>query len=628
MSRFILTSSSLLALYAAAQPAFSAVSNTSIVPPAQDSVVVTATRTEESSSAVLAPVTVIEREDIDRLQEKDVVDLLQHVPGASVVRSGGPGSNASLFLRGTNEDHTLFLVDGQRISSATLGSTNFQLLDPEQIDHIEILRGPRSSLYGSDAIGGVVQIFTRRPGKEPEAYVKAGYGSHDSSQIAAGGDGSWQQFRFAGNISQYYTGGISNIKDKTPNNDDRDAYRNTSLSLRTSYDFNATTKLDLFHFYTQSMNQYDNPFDPLHQPFSDNWIQNTSAVLSAQPLGWWHSKWSIARSIDDMDTFAKLAPAKRADFRTTRNAASWQNDFTVASQQTLTAGVDYYKDIIDSSSTPTKPDGEPVHSREHKGYFGQYLADWNPVDLQIGARRDLIEDFGNQTTGNIAIGYSLPAEQKVIASFGTAFKAPTFNDLYWPASPFDYGNPNLKSETSKNYELEWRGKYDKINWAVNAFKNRVKNLIAWAPVDPNNPIVWTPSNVADASIKGLELSASGRLLDWQLAGSLSYVDPRDDSTHDLLINRSRRFLKLDADRQFDAFSFGMSWRAQDYRFADSGNTQKLGGYGLVDVRFGYAFSKQLDAQLKLNNIFDKDYVERQGFNVERFGAFATLTYRL
>lgn len=637
MSRFIFISTSLLApgvafvvLCAATQPAWSAVANNNVVPSEQDRIVVTATRTEQSSSAVLAPVSVIEREDIDRLQDKDVVDLLAHTPGVEMVRSGGQGSDASLFLRGTNADHTLFLIDGQRVSSATLGSTNFQLLDPEQIDRVEILRGPRSSLYGSDAIGGVVQIFTRRPGKEPEAYVKAGYGNHDSSQIATGGDGTWQQFRLAGNISQYYTGGISNLQDKTPNSNDRDAYRNTSLNLHAGYDFNATTALDLFHFYTQSMNQYDDKYSPMQQPFSENWIQNSSAVLTSQFFSMWSSKWSLARSIDDLDHFVKFDPSNHKTFRTTRNSASWQNDFSLSKTQTLTAGIDYYKDSVDSTSDFAKPDGEPVHSREHKGYFTQYLTSWDPVDLQIGLRRDLIEDFAGETTGNIAVGFNLPANQKIIASFGTAYKAPTFNDLYWPADESGIGNPNLKAETSKNYELEWRGSYEKTNWAVNAFENRIKNLINWAPVDPNDPsnFLYTPSNVADAKITGAEFSVNGEVRDWLLGSSISYVNPRDVDTDKILLNRSRRLLKLDADRQFDALSFGASWRAQDFRYADTANTRKLSGYGLVDLRMGYQFSKALQGQIKLNNIFDKNYVEREGFNVERFGAFATLTYRI
>lgn len=629
MSRAFFLPGSLLAICLATPPVFAATATDSSELLALNTVVVTAARIQQQSDDVLVPLSVINREDIDRLQDRDVVDLLAHTPSADVVRSGGPGSAASLFLRGTNDDHTLFLIDGQRVSSATLGTTNFQLLDPEQIDHIEILRGPRSSLYGSDAIGGVVQIFTRRPGKDPEGYVKAGYGNHDSSQIAAGGGGTWDRLRLSGNISHYYTGGISNLKDKTPNNDDRDAYRNTSLNLHAGYDFSATSALDLFHFYTQAMNQYDSKSDPTHQPWSDNWIQNTGAVLTSQFSTIWNSKWSVARSIDDFDTRAKFDSSNDTNFRTTRDSASWQNDFLLGDAQTLTAGVDYYKDVVDSSSDFTKPDGEPVHSRDHKGYFTQYLTNWKVVDLQLGLRRDLIEDFSGQTTENIAVGFNLPANQKLIASFGTAYKAPTFNDLYWPVSPYDFGNPNLKAETSKNYELEWRGSYEKLNWAANVFQNRIRNLIDWAPVDPNDPYsAWTPSNVADAKITGAEFSVDGNVWDWLVRSSISYVNPRDTATDTILVNRSRRQFKLDADRQLDAFSFGVSWHAQDFRYANTTNTQKLGGYGLVDLRMGYQFSKSLQAQLKLNNIFDTNYVQRQGFNVERFGAFATLTYRM
>lgn len=596
--------------------------------PSQNTVIVTASRIEQDEGAALAPVTVLERPDIDRLQTRDVVELLEHTPGADITRAGGPGADASLYLRGTNSDHTLFLIDGQRVSSATLGSTSFQLLDPEQIQRVEIVRGPRSSLYGSDAIGGVVQIFTRRPGPEPEAYVKAGYGNHDSSLLTAGGDGSWRQFRYAVNVSHYFTQGISDLQDKTPPNDDRDAYRNTSASLHLGYDFSGGAALNLAHFYTQSKNESDATFAPAtHQPYSENWIQNTRLTLAAPLTDFWRTTLAAGRSIDDNDVLDKLDATDRSDFRTTRNSASWQNDFRLGDAQTLTAGADYYKDSVDSSNVYTTATGQPVKSRDDKAVFGQYLADFGLVDLQLGLRSDDIEDFDRQNTGNIAVGFDLPAQQKLIASYGTGFKAPTFNDLYWPIDPYSYGNPNLKAETSKNYELEWRGEFRQLRWAVNVFENKIKNLIDWAPISPTS-YVYTPSNVADVRIRGAEFTVNGHIRNWLVAASLNYVDPRDDATDNLLTNRARRSVKLDADRQAGAWSYGFSWRAQDYRYADATNTQRMAGYGLVDVRAGYTFSPHWSAQLKLDNIFDKNYEIRQGYKVERFGAFATVTYRL
>lgn len=642
MSRFIATSSSLLMLCATTQPAWSAVSNNGMVPAAQDTVIVTATRTEESSSAVLAPVTVIERQDIERQQPEDINDLFEKVPGASVTRSGGLGSQSSLFLRGTNNEHTLVLLDGQRISSATLGSTNFQFLDPEQIERIEVVRGPRSSLYGSDAIGGVVQVFTRSAEATPHAYASAGYGSYDSYRVSTGGSERIGNLRISGGISQYYTDGFSSLDDKRSANADNDNYRNTSFNAKLGYDFDNGAKLDLVHFYTGTKNAFDNPNEADLSPYTQTWIQATSLTLHTPLTSFWKTSASVGRSIDDEDNFNDESTGSHTNFRTTRNSASWQNDFALDATQTVIAGVDYYKEFIDSSTIYTDANGNKIDSRKTTGYFAQYLLSREIVDLQLGARSDHIERVGDQTTGNAALGFNLPAQHRLIFSYGTAFRAPTVNDLYWPIDTYTYGNPNLKPEKSKNYEIEVRGNYRPLQWALSVYENKIDNLIQWAP-DPASMVgAYTPSNVAKAKIRGADFNVSAEIEQWLLNARFSYVDPRDDDTNLLLQKRNRRTLGIDADRKFGNAAVGASWLLQDSRYADPDNTRKLGGFGVLDLHASYDPTPNWRVALRLNNVLDKQYATQSAYwydsvtfdkhwvnyNTERFGWFATVTYRM
>ena len=649
MSRLVFTFTTLLAprvafvaICAATQPAWSAVANNSIIPPAQDSVVVTATRTEQSSSAVLAPVTVIDRNDIERLQPEDISDLFDKVPGATVTRSGSPGSQSSIFLRGTNNEHTLVLLDGQRISSATLGSTNFQFLDPEQIERIEVVRGPRSSLYGSDAIGGVVQIFTRSANSLPTAYASAGAGSYNSYRASAGASGKVENLHTSGSISRYSTAGFSNLDDSRGALADNDGYHNNTLNGKVGYDFDNGAKLDFAHFYTRSRNEFDNANEPDLKPFSEQWIQNTSLALHAPLTSFWKTSASIARSVDDEDNFNSESAASHTHFRTTRNSANWQNDFTLDKAQVITAGVDYYKDYIDSSTTYTDASGQEIKDRDTKGYYAQYLLSQEIFDLQLGARGDHIQRVGTVNTGNVAFGFNLPAQHRLIFSAGNAFRAPTVNDLYWPIGTYDYGNPNLKPEKSKNYEVELRGNYQPLQWSLSVYENKVRNLIQWAP-DPTSAVgAYTPSNVANAKIRGADFNISTEIEQWVIGGRLSYTNPRDEDTNLLLQKRNRRTLGIDVDRKFGKLTVGADWLLQDARYADADNTRKLGGYGALDLRASYDPTPNWQLSLRADNVLGKKYTTQStawydpvtydknwsNYNTERFGWFASATYRM
>ncbi len=592
---------------------------------AMETTLITATRTKQSIDDTLAPVMVFTREDIERLQAKNIKQLLAQVPGIITSQDGPKGSSTSIFLRGTNSDHTLFLIDGQRFSSATLGDTAIQFLDPEQIERIEIVKGPRSSLYGSEAIGGVIQIFTKKGSDNSSAYVRSGAGSNDSWQVATGARGSHNNTHYSVNVSYYDTDGFDAFHDITPPNNDDDGYNNTSASINVGHQFANNSLLNFNFLYSDSEEDHDSVFGA-SRPYSDHLVQTANLAYSSYVMqDVWFTTVTLGHSIDESNQRDRDTSSTKSDFETTRKSILWQNDFTISDTQLLTLGVEYYDDEIDSTTSYTNRDGTPVTDRDNTAFFGLYQFNQGPVDLQLGLRDDDNEDFGKKATANIAAGYSLDQQHKIIISYGEGFKAPTFNDLYWPISAYSYGNPDLVPENSENYEIEFRGNYNTLNWSASFYRNDIDNLIDWAP---DVGLAWTPSNIASVRIKGVELATSATIAEWRLSGSLNYNEPENKETGKILTKRPKKSAIFNLDRNIGDVDFGFSWRAYSERFSDDDNTQKTAGFGLIDVRAAYQVSNNLKAQLKLNNLFDKEYQTNKGYNQDGFNWFVTLTYTM
>ncbi len=599
--------------------------------------VVTATRTDLDQYNALAPVDVIDRDKIERLQSTTFIDTVQQSPGVDFSTAGGPGSASSLYLRGTNDKHTLILLDSQRIGSATTGLASIEQLQAEMIGRVEIVRGPRASLYGADAIGGVVQVFTRQPGDKLSAYAKAGYGSNNSTQVAFGGDTRLGALRVGAYLNHYDTQGIDNLVDDRPPNDDDDAYRNSSGLFKLGYDFGNGGALDLGHFASHSEAETDSTSRSaiLPQPYNRHWLESTQLQLRTPVAGIWHTTASIGRMIDDDDQFNERSATPdtpTSHFRTTRESASWQNDLIFNEQHTATLGVDYYEERVDTSGTFRTPAGTEVDTRDNTGYFAQYLYGGRRFDLQVSLREDDNSAYHTETTGNVAVGIHLGARHRLIVSWGEAYKAPTFNDLYWPLDSLGYiGNPDLKSESSENHEIELRGDYSQddhfaaLRWSLAAYRNDVDNLIQWARISPTR---WTPSNVANAEIRGIDSSIAAEIANWLLSVNYSYIDAVDADSDRRLVNRAQQLFNVDLDRSFGRWELGASWRVRDERYGDAANTQRLHGFGLLDLRIAFSPTDHWQLQLKLDNVFDKTYQLRSNYNQEGAGWFATVTYRM
>lgn len=577
----------------------------------QDAVVVTATRYPVTANESLASVTVINRIDIERSQARTLPEILRGVPGVDITTQGGYGKLTSVFLRGTNSSHVLVLVDGIKIGSATSGTTAWEFLPIAEIDRIEIVRGPRSSLYGSEAMGGVIQIFTRH-GKgpsEPRAEVTVGsFHTNDINGGVSGGDEkTWYNLHAGHLATRGFNARQPVVEFGTPLNEpDRDGYDNRYANLRLGHRLDNGMEIELHKLRSEGTTEYDSSGNN-----EEDFVQDiTGTKLLWQPVTGWNTSLQLGHSRDDRLDFRADHSVDSARFETVRRSFSWQNDFVIQTSQLLTLGYDALNDSVSSTTSFDKT------SRNNRAIFGEYQNHFGAQDASISLRNDDNEQFGRYNTGNLGWGYALTERLRVIASYGTAFKAPTFNDLYYPG----YSNPNLQPEKSKTTELGLKANDTNTRWAVQAFRTDVDHLIA---LDSS----YIPQNISRAVIKGLEGEAGVSLNAWKIAGGMTFLDPRDEDTGKVLQYRSRRSAKLDIDRQFGQHEIGISLVAQGPRFNDAANATRIGGYTLLNLRAQRVLSKDWQLRARIENLLDKEYQTVQSYNSPRRGFYLTLGYQ-
>ena len=601
-------------------------------------VIVTATRTAVTANDTLSSVTVITRDDIQRLQPVSLIDLLAGLPGINFTQSGGLGQTSSLFVRGTNSDHTLVLIDGVRIGSITAGFASLEQIPVEQIERIEIVRGPRSSLYGADAIGGVIQIFTRhgqRDGALAPSLSMTG-GSHGllASQVGlSGGDAhAWYNLSLGGEYTSGFPGckmGAAEAMAGCYVDDPRDdAYRNWNGAADFGYRWDNGTELAFTWLRSKNDVEYAG------SPYGGNDAVNEQRVagvrLSFSPLEPWKVTLNAGQSKDLATTYyqgtyyGEYYPlAQTGYFNSERNQFSWQNDIALTANQLLTAGVDYEQDRLDSST------GYLADRRNDTGAYLQYQGTFGNNEVQLSARHDHNEQFGDHNTGAAAWGYHFDHGLRVYASYGTAFHAPTFNDLYYP--PY-YGvpsaNPDLKPEKSRSAELGVAQQLGIWNWGVSAYQTRIDDLIL---LDPSQNYV--PFNVSKARIRGLEGQAGVNLDGWQVQGYLTLQQPKDigsaaadANSGNLLPRRPERMGRIDIDRRFGAFGVGTTWYAAGRSYDDAANTHRLGGYSTLALRASWHFTQDWQVEAKLANAFDRDYETVYYYNQPGRTWYLTLRY--
>ena len=551
-------------------------------------IVVTASRIPQPRETVIGDTTVIQREEIERAGAQTITDLLQAQPGVEINSNGGPGKVSGLFLRGTNTDHVVVLIDGMRVNSATLGTTALENIPLAQIDRIEILRGPASSLYGADAIGGVIQIFTRKGEGAPKFYAGAGYGSYNTRTAEAGVGGTVGDTRFSLNLSSLDTDGFSAYRTRNPRFSDDDGYRNLAFSGALSHKIAAGNEIGIQLYQSEGHSKFDSRFNATD--FSDhaNLSQLSYTVYSKnQFTANWLSTLKAGEGIDESESFLEFG---RSYFKTRQRQYTWQNDVTLP-LGTLTLLYDKLEQRIQTTS------GFATNARDNEGYMVGYLVNLGKHSLQANYRSDHNSQFGTNDTGGLGYGYRFTPNWRATASYGTAFKAPNLNDLYFPF----FGNPQLKPEKSRNVEASLRYEDDWRSLSLTAYENRIRDLVA---VDL---VLFQPFNVNDARIRGLTLAGSQRWEDWQLRGNLDVQSPRDDNTDALLVRRANRHASLNLSRQWGDWRVGGEMIASSMRYNDAANTQRLAGYAILNLTADYKLSQDWKVQARVNNLLDKEY---------------------
>lgn len=565
-------------------------------------IVVTASRTPQTKESAIADVTVIDAEEIQRAGQSTLVEVLSRQAGIEMSSSGGPGTPSGIFIRGTNASHVVVLIDGMRVNSVTLGSTAFENLPIGQIDKIEILRGPASTLYGQDAIGGVIQIFTKKGNGAPKFNASLGYGAYNTKRADAGVSGSLGDTRFALNVSSLDTDSFSAIVTNNQNYNDRDGYRNLAFSGNLSHQIEAGHELGLQFLHSDGRVHFDNSFNGSDFDSKGDAKQYSYSVFSNnQFTDYWLSKVRIGEGADESRTFDQFSVNRGDFFKTRQFQLSWQNDFKLPIG-TLTLLYDNLNQKVISNSTDYT-----VKERDNDGYVASYLLNNHVHSLQLSARHDSNSQFGSRNTGSVGYGYKFNPNWRATASVGTAFKAPTFNDLYFPF----FGNPNLNPEKSRNVEASLRYQVNNTSASATIFNHKVRDLIGFDDA-------FNVMNINKARINGLSLSASQQFDNLHLGGSVDIQSPEDEKTGKLLVRRANRHANLNASYQLGGWRFGAETTASSVRYNNASNTAKLSGYAILNATVDYRFAKDWSVQARANNILDKEYALALGFSGEAY----------
>ncbi|GIU41374.1 TonB-dependent receptor [Shewanella sairae] len=596
-SKIALLVSSLLSL-----SAFSAIAEeaaTSAVN-VDETITVTGSRFDRSADQQLTVINTIEREEIARLNPKSVADVLETLPGVSISRNGGAGQSTSISVRGSNSNHVLVLVDGVKIGSATLGTVSFNTLSPENIERIEVLKGPRASVWGSDAIGGVIQIFTRQL-KGGEWFAGAEYGSNDYIRGSFGAGMTHGNGSTTLAVNHEQSDGYD-VYNGAPVENDDDGYKRTSLSLKGAQQINQNWQALWNGQYDKGNTQYDDVYasGSADESDFDNYLWNLAAQYSNARFT---SKLALSQSRDANENFrGDDSSVPVSEFVTKRDQINWSNQYLATNDLTFTGGIDWTNETVKGD-----------YAQDERDIFGAYLLaqkQWSKLLAEVAVRYDDVENIDSEVSYNASLAYQFNDQWRLAASTGTAFKAPTFNDLYWP----DSGNPDLISETAESYDLTLHYQADDIRAYISVFENSIDNLIAWAPTGEQDDFgwdIWKPANINEAKIQGVELSANFSLfsLDHQLA--YTYLDAENKQTDEQLIGRSENEFNYQLSYTWQQFDLLANYHYQGKRYA--GYSEYFDATHQLDLGLGYQLDDAWSLRLKANNVFDEEVISAQNY---------------
>ncbi|HZF80709.1 MAG TPA: TonB-dependent receptor [Rubrivivax sp.] len=577
-------------------------------------ITVSATRTPVRASEVVSEITVLDRAAIERTEGRTLVEVLAQQAGLQFTNNGGRGKTSGLFIRGLESRHTLLLVDGVRVGSATTGTPSLDNLPLEAVERIEIVRGPMSSLYGSGAFGGVIQVFTRRGAQGFSANAKASVGSNRYGQLAAGVGFGSAGFDAAVQLQRTDSLGISATNANFPfgHDPDRDGFSQEAGSVRLGWQPLADWRLELLGLQSDGMTHIDDGAGVDSRARLRNQVGSLSA--RGRVLPGWHTRVSIGESSDAYTAVVSANASSLGTTRTRSRQLGWEN--------TVSTPVGALLALVERIEERVSRAGQPyvVSQRDIDAVALGLSGSAGPHAWQASARRDRNSQFGSVSTGALAYGLTLTPSFRLGASYGTSHTLPSFNQLYFPA----FGNALLIPEEGKHAELSLRWTAGEHSVRAAVYQHRYRNFISSGPQPPNLPQV---------EVDGSTLSYEGRWGPLDLSASLDSVDPRNTTAGSanngkLLPRRAQRAARLGADWQAGPWSAGAALAAFSHRFENVANTTRLGGYGTLDLRAEWAFMPRWRLGLKLNNAGDKRYETAFGYNQPGREGFVTLRHSM
>ena len=575
--------------------------------------VTTPTRKSENQKNIIANTTVITEEEIEQAGLSSLAELLQKQSGIEISNLGGPGKVSSINIRGTSSTHSIILLDGMRIGASTSGMIAIENLPLSQIEKIEIVRGPASSLYGQDGIGGVIQIFTKKGREGFHPYLSIGYGRYQTKQLNAGISGGNKTTSYALNISGTNTDGFSafvpdSSKASNTQNLDKDKYKNRSISSTLSYNLNKDYKIDLQYFLTTGRNMFDNRFanSSPDQNYRDKSKQEVYAMKTTGQINkLWESSIKIGKSTDlysaqqhyNMDTFV-YDPDVVDLYETTQYQMTWQNNIKL-NKGSLVMLYDFLQEKIDTTDLYDKT------KRTNNGFVLGYNIEYNQNTLQTSLRKDLNSQYNNETTGNIGYAYQINPQWKISSSFGTAFVAPSFNYLYSSVDSWALGNPDLKPEKSKNIEGSIKYQDNSKSFYLTAYQNAIKDFIIYEAIAENSRT--NTQNLNEAKIQGVTLTGDQSFEHIQLKGSLTAESPKNKDTNKYLPRRAKLYGNLSINYYIQEWIFGIEQIGSGSRYDDKANNNKIEGYMITNLIANFALNEKTTINFRLDNAFDKAY---------------------
>ncbi len=560
--------------------------------------VVTATRVQQPLTDVVADVTIIDRSVIERGGATGLADLLARVPGISFARNGGPGSTTSVYMRGAESRFTAVYVDGVRVDSQSTGGATWNAIPLSQVDRIEVVRGPAAAVYGSDALGGVIQIFTRKGEAGFAPVIEFGAGSQGTLKLAMSLSGAKGVVDYSVGLSREISDGFNAQPTANP---DKDGYRNTAASARLGLQINPAHRLEATLLSSDLDAQYD-AFTPgrddhgLHtlQTLGLNWTASWSDVHK--------TRLSISRGKDRYETTPSV-------YLTDTSVTSYlfHNEWKLGSTL-LTAALERREDKLNNAST-----SPAVTDRSQNALALGYGLRSGDHSLQLNVRRDDDSEFGVQTTGGAAYAYSFRPHWRATAAAGTAFRAPTLFQRF-----SIYGVPSLQPETARNVEVGVKYESQGDSFSAVLYRNKVSELInyvsgAGACVNGAGLYPGCYGNTGSAQYKGLTLAGATRLGGVALGASLDLQRPEDLLTGKQLARRPQRMATITADTRLDGWTAGGEVQLVEARFNNAANTQRLAGYGLVNLYASTALASDWTLLGRVDNLGDKEYQTALGY---------------